>query len=134
MTAPATPTAAPFIDLTLDVAPIPKGRPRAGNGRVYTPAATRAYEDRIGWLLRAARVQHAESGDLRVAAVFHLAPGQRGDVDNFAKALLDGANGVAWRDDAQVTELSARIVRGSDRPRVELAVYRIEPADERTRP
>jgi len=120
-----------LIDLTLDVAPIPKGRPRVNTqtGRAYTPAATRAYEQRIGWLLRQARVPCAGSGELGVTAVFHLTDGQRADVDNLAKALLDGANGVAYRDDAQVTCLDARIVRGDGPPRIRLTVYRLTPGE-----
>ena len=30
---------------------------------------------------------------------------QKPDIDNIAKAVLDGLNGVAYRDDSQVTEL-----------------------------
>jgi len=37
-----------------------------------------------------------------------LAPGAVGDVDNFAKAILDAINGIVFRDDAQVTDLIAR--------------------------
>lgn len=40
------------------------------------------------------------SGDVRVA--------KKPDIDNIVKSILDGLNGVAWIDDAQVTEISAR--------------------------
>lgn len=30
-----------------------------------------------------------------------------GDVDNYAKAALDGMNGVVWEDDRQVVQLGA---------------------------
>lgn len=33
---------------------------------------------------------------------------QRPDVDNLIKTVLDGLNGIAWADDAQVIEVSGR--------------------------
>ena len=34
-------------------------------------------------------------------------PTGRPDVDNYAKIVLDALNGIAWKDDAQVCELTA---------------------------
>ena len=31
----------------------------------------------------------------------------RGDIDNYVKTILDGLNGVAWKDDSQVVKLTA---------------------------
>lgn len=39
---------------------------------------------------------------------------QSGDVDNFAKALLDAANGILYSDDVQVVELCIRKVYGEE--------------------
>ena len=33
-------------------------------------------------------------------------PSIAGDIDNYAKTLLDGLNGVAWDDDSQVLKLT----------------------------
>ena len=33
---------------------------------------------------------------------------KRSDIDNFCKALLDGLNGIAFKDDGQVAELHAK--------------------------
>ena len=43
-----------------------------------------------------------------------LRDGRIGDVDNYAKSILDGLNGVAWEDDRQVVEL--HIYRHTERP------------------
>lgn len=33
---------------------------------------------------------------------------KKGDVDNYAKAILDGMNGIVYEDDSQVTHLSVK--------------------------
>lgn len=49
--------------------------------------------------------------DWRTAAdVGSALPVGKPDLDNVAKLVLDGLNGVAWLDDRQVVELSARRV------------------------
>jgi len=52
----------------------------------------------------------AESGALR--------PQTKPDVDNFAK-VIDALNGIVWRDDSQVVELTVEKFYSS-RPRLEL--------------
>ena len=108
--------------------PVGKGRPRfstaGGKPRSYTPAVTREYEALI-----AARAAEAMAGreplktPLRVmieatmsiplswsktkrqAALDGDLYPSRPDVDNIAKTVLDGMNGVVYEDDAQVTHL-----------------------------
>jgi Holliday junction resolvase RusA-like endonuclease len=108
--------------------PVGKGRPRfstaGGKPRSYTPAVTREYEALI-----AARAAEAMGGrdplktPLRVmieatmsvplswsktkrqAALDGDVYPSRPDVDNIAKTVLDGMNGVVYEDDAQVTHL-----------------------------
>jgi len=31
----------------------------------------------------------------------------RGDLDNYVKTVLDGLNGIAWKDDSQVVKITA---------------------------
>jgi Holliday junction resolvase RusA-like endonuclease len=108
--------------------PIGKGRPRfstaGGKPRSYTPAVTRDYEALI-----AARAAEAMQGNAplqtpltvyiyaymsiplswskakRQAALDGDIYPARPDVDNIAKTVLDGMNGVVYEDDAQVTFL-----------------------------
>lgn len=52
-------------------------------------------------------------------------PEVKPDVDNYIKSFLDGLNGVIWRDDAQITDIQAK-KRYSEKPRIELEVFKIE--------
>lgn len=90
--------------------PVPKGRPRLGRGHAYTPAATRAYEERIAWAYKEAGGPCHE-GLLDVTMVFRA---QRwpGDLDNLWKAASDALNGVAWRDDRQIRHIEATLETG----------------------
>ena len=50
-----------------------------------------------------------------------LRPSTRPDVDNYAKAALDGCNAIIFRDDSLVTDLIVR-KRYSERPRLVITV------------
>lgn len=91
--------------------PVPKERPRIGkHGNVYTPQATREYEEAVAWAVRASR-QRVE-GDCEVSMCLFLRPDAKGDIDNMAKSILDGlVKGGGIKDDSQVTSLLVRIER-----------------------
>ena len=59
----------------------------------------------------------------RAAALGDLIHESRPDLDNVVKAIKDGCNSVAWKDDSQVADLVARKRYGE--PRVEVEVRRI---------
>ncbi len=106
--------------------PVPKGRPRFGRGRTYTPARTRAYESKVSQAAQEAlqraglgryggRVSVAVSAVLAVPKSYTRA--QRvdavngysypsGDLDNYAK-VMDGLNRIVWEDDRQIVQMSA---------------------------
>jgi Holliday junction resolvase RusA-like endonuclease len=48
-----------------------------------------------------------------------MRPLTRPDIDNYCKAPLDALNGIVWRDDSQVVELTVSKFYSS-RPRLEL--------------
>lgn len=102
--------------------PVPKARPRVGrNGAVYTPRATREYEERAASAARAAGIEPL-AGPVAVRAVFFVS-GRAGDLDNYLKALLDGLKGTAYGDDCQVVRLEAEVracVPGEERAEVEV--------------
>lgn len=133
-----------MIHLTIPGAPEAKGRPRTvmigGKPRILTPKKTRLYEDRI----RCEAVEVMEGRDMLagpvsvVVTAFVQAPkalkGQRRidamdgvlkpitrpDVDNYAK-VIDGLNGIVFKDDNQVTDLIVR-KRYSERPRLTISI------------
>ena len=102
-----------------------KGRPRFGNGRAYTDAATVNAE---AWVKACAEphrpavpmegplavrldvavgVPASWSAKKRGAALDGaLRPTGKPDADNVAKLALDPLNGLLWRDDSQVVELT----------------------------
>lgn len=102
--------------------PTPKSRPRfTRTGRTYTDAKTKAAETAIavGYLnATTKRVPHDGPVEIELLATFAPAPSwpkkriqkalageldytSRPDVDNLLK-IIDGLNGRAWSDDAQI--------------------------------
>lgn len=129
--------------------PTAKARPRAtmmqGRARLYTPAKTEKYEARVALF-----AQQAMAGRpviegpvaLSVTALFPIPASwpkkrqaaaragteqhiKRPDLDNVLKAIKDGLNGVAWKDDSQVCVLRECRKGYSDTPRVLVTVEAI---------
>jgi len=101
--------------------PVPKGRPRLGvrdrKAFVYTPERTKAYEETVGWHARAAVQGDALECPVAVVIDLYLYGKQRIDVDNCAKSILDGMNGIVYADDNQVEDLRVRKLRVKNRKR-----------------
>lgn len=138
-----------LVVVTVPGAPIAKGRPRITTrgrfARAYTPAKTRAYED----LVRCQAVEVMQDrppidGAVTLTVTAFVAmpksfsrkkradaldgilkPVTRPDADNYAKAALDGCNGILFRDDSQVADLIVR-KRYSVEPRLVITME-IEP-------
>jgi len=116
----------------INIVPLPKGRPRVtrfGNG--YTPARTRNYEQLIKNLLFAqCRVPPLKDA-VTIVIDFHLPklkkktkstwPTPMGDIDNYAKAVLDAANGVLFTDDRLIDNLTLR-KSYADKPGIVLSI------------
>jgi len=115
--------------LTLHVEPLPKERPRAtvigGHARIYTPRKTVEYEKKIGAAWKSEFGEEPFEGAVSVRIVTFMPipksstkqkrkdmeerktrPVTKPDADNLAKAILDGLNGIAFRDDNQIVDLS----------------------------
>jgi len=126
--------------------PVPKARPRVTRaGITYTPRATLSYEALVRHCYATA-YPGRQPYDAKVALALHIealfplpasAPRRlrthlenggrlpmatRPDLDNLVKAVLDALNRIAWADDGQVAEITARKFRTVDAPRLVVRV------------
>lgn len=100
--------------------PHAKQRPRkAANGHIYTPPATQDAEAAIAaaFTAEAGTGFTPFDGPVVVELVLYKSGLHvnvresarrkvlRGDLDNYAKTVLDALNGVAWLDDRQIVDL-----------------------------
>lgn len=100
-----------------------KGRPRFGNGRTFTDKKTAAYENlvalqaqahNIPWIeghvkvdvVVAKQVLKSMSKKKKALAISGVYAVGKPDLDNVMKSILDGLNGVIYRDDSQVAAMS----------------------------
>lgn len=113
------------LSFTVPGEPQGKARPRATvrnrQPRMYTPDKTVSYERMVAWTAREAGVRPCEgpvtlsiaahfllpqsASKKRQAEMLKLRPTKKPDIDNVAKAVLDGLLSVAYGDDAQVVGL-----------------------------
>ena len=133
------------LKIVIDGVPVPKGRPRFTKaGVAYTPEKTRAYEKQAAIIadigMRANGLKTFECPVTVLATAYlpipksmtkkdraealsgTLLPAKKPDVDNIAKAALDGLHGIVWRDDSLIVGLSIK-KRYGERPRLEIDVY-----------
>lgn len=121
-----------MITFTIPGQPQGKGRPRIGrvgaHARMFTPAKTLAYESLVAHAAHQALAGRPMlDGPLAVnlfldcqvpaswsrkkqaeaLAGLHM-PTTKPDADNVLKAVLDGCNGVLWRDDVLVVDVRIR--------------------------
>lgn len=117
-------------DFEIEGKPVGKGRPRfrrMGNFvQTYTPEATKEYEKLVGMRFqnsggaitdKPVRVEivaffappkSTRKRDKAEMLANRILPERKPDVDNVAKIILDALNKIAYKDDAQVVELSVK--------------------------
>ncbi len=134
------------VTFTVPGEPQGKARPRVTRmGHAYTPERTRSYEAEV---IRRFRIAEQGTGFVRweksvpltltVRAYYgipksankrmqaamlegRISPTKKPDTDNIGKIVADALNGIAWYDDAQITELRV-IKQYSADPRVEISI------------
>ena len=102
--------------VVINMKPKAKGRPRAGKYGMYTDKATREYEQAIKEAYLASEGPLFE-GPVTLSVTFNkdkilltisevkAESSLRGDLDNYIKSIMDGLNGVAYKDDGQVLNI-----------------------------
>lgn len=117
------------IRLSVEGEPVSKARARYTRaGRMYTPQKTVAHEAMLKLLMRAELGAIDPDGKSRfgLRSIFYRSTRQRIDCDNLLKAVSDAANGVVWKDDAQVVEVIGRLFLADASPRTEIVIYRVD--------
>jgi len=96
-----------WVKIVVDGTPVPKGRPRLGKGRVYTPKRTKAQEEKIkSFALLEMRVKRLKPFEGRIClGVEVVQKSRRGDIDNHVKLVSDALNGIVYVDDEQIDEI-----------------------------
>ena len=74
-------------------------------GHVYTLRTTKAWEAIVGWEYKRKRGP-LFTGPIAVTLDFYYPTARWVDVDNLAKAVLDGLQGVAFENDSQIVRLT----------------------------
>ena len=116
------------VTFHLDIEPVPKGRPRfskvGGFVRSYTPKKTSDYETQVKAIAQSVMAREPLETPLAAFLYFRLPipksypkkriqacleglerPIKKPDLDNLAKSVLDGLNGVVYKDDSQLVSI-----------------------------
>lgn len=106
--------------------PVPCGRPRVTrSGHTFLPKRTRDYENRVRCI-----AQSTFSEPLKGPVVLHIFflchNNMRRDVDNLAKSIMDGINGVAFLDDSQIVDLRVQKFVSKEAPCAIVGVFPVK--------
>ena len=118
------------MELELAGNPIAHQRPRfVRTGHCYTPKTSREYRKSLSNAMRKLVIEPATDKDLRygVQVYFYRSNGQRIDIDNLLKSVLDSGNDAkVWKDDSQVIEIAGRLYTKQEKPRIEIVIYYLD--------
>ena len=133
--------------LVFEIDPVAQARPRAvrmGRGvRMYDPKKTADFKKQLHllalakhvvplqealsveiWFYRQIQTSISKKERLR-RTTGQVRPTVKPDTDNYIKSTLDALNGILWRDDAQIADLTAHKFY-SDNPRIEIKLEEIQ--------
>jgi Holliday junction resolvase RusA-like endonuclease len=118
------------------------GRPKWGKYSTYTPQKTIDYENLVKFSYLSVTNDKIIDEPIKIKIKAYFEPPKstskkkykeligkhytkKPDIDNIAKAILDGLNGIAYGDDNQISELEIQKIY-SDRARTEVEITRKE--------
>lgn len=100
-------------------------RNKRRGGRAHSEAYKQSRENMAMLAMGQVRDRPAfPDGPLAVKLRFYPPDFRRRDEMNMAKSLCDSLNGIAWRDDSQIRDVSVLRLEVSDEPRCEVTVSR----------
>lgn len=130
-----------FISFEIPVAPTAKARAKkyfnqkTQKMQSWTPAKTRNFENDVrDYALKFKPDQPLEI-PLKVSVFFYIQkpkkpkfkyPATRPDLDNYLKSVLDGLNGIMFKDDNCVCEILTAKVYTQDYPKILVVVQEME--------
>ncbi|WP_313429611.1 RusA family crossover junction endodeoxyribonuclease [Siminovitchia terrae] len=138
-----------MVEFTVLGHAVAQGRPRAGktfSGRtvLYDPSKSRSYKEHVRLVASQNAPASLLTGAIKVRLVIYretlksfskrkrelaesglLRPVTKPDLDNHAKSVLDACNGIIYKDDSQIVDLSVSKFY-SENPRVEIRVEEME--------
>jgi len=123
-----------MIEVVIPGRPVPAAR-MTRRGKWVKPNAKRylAFKDMVRWtawdVMRKANLPPL-GGPVGVEVKAYINGGRPGDIDNIAKAVFDGLNGVVWYDDRQVAEMHVYRYVKQDRQRTEIKIWPLAQKEE----
>ncbi len=121
--------------------PVAKERARVVGGRAFTPKRTKAYEEQVAWEYKKQKGKFYDNKPIKASIKLYFQPPKsiskielakiatgevvytgKKDIDNIAKSILDGLNGVAYIDDRQVVELNISKQYTLEKTRAEIEI------------
>lgn len=124
-------TIEPYVGASFTVPgdPVPKGRPRLGQGRTITPKRTTAAEKKVRAAFRQAMPGWEPEPDRTYGMLieFRTNAGSVVDVDNAVKLVADALNNVFYLDDIQVGDQFLHLVRGAGEPGTQVWLFAVAP-------
>ena len=90
------------IEINTDI--VPKGRPRFFNGRAFTPKETRDCELKLQVYFKrfmTGKLMIPKGVDIILSADIYV-KGNKADIDNYLKILMDSGNKILYADDKQI--------------------------------
>lgn len=106
---------------TLPISPSANRYWRVYRGRAVKSEAAKEYQNTAGWLAKSQGVE-VMSGAVGIRLTVYRKQ-KSGDLDNYAKCLLDSLRGIAYQDDKQVVELHLYRRDDKQNPRVEVEIW-----------